>query len=158
MLLAHRCAVPREEAMSTPVLPYMDQRTAQGLDGDGLTDDHFHEVVRLVRQLLGRWLIKRCEDDFGTVSVLLVQDVEEGGGLTFALSRHAREINLDLRCGGGFEPLGTFRTVGRAIDHALKHVEHASSASDGSGVGGGRARREAGFASWSGWASGQPLA
>lgn len=92
-----------------------------GPDGDGLTDEHFYEVVRLALALPGRWFVERCEDEFGRVSVLLVQDIEDADVLTFALSRPAQEIHLDLRLGGRIEPLGTFATVRRAMDHVL-HV------------------------------------
>lgn len=102
--------------MSTPAPPHVDQRSAP--DVGGLTDEQFRELVHLVRSLPGRWLVERREDDLGAVSVLLVQDwdgVEDGPA--FALSRHLRRINLDLRRGGRPEFLGAFGTVRQAVDH-----------------------------------------
>lgn len=97
-----------------------------GPHGDGLTDDHFREVVRLVHSLPGRWFVERRVDDFGFVSVLLVQDIEGADGLTFALSRIAREITLDLHLGEHAEPLGASRTVRRAMERVLHAVHDAA--------------------------------
>ncbi len=112
--------------MSTPVAPHADPQTSlgPGLEGSGLADGHFREVVRLVRLLPGRWLIERCEDDLGIVSVLLVQDVEGAGGLMFALFRFAHEFYLDLCQGSCFQPLGEFETVTHAMAQVMSHVLH----------------------------------
>lgn len=113
--------------MDTTVLPYADRGGAFGPGrDDGLTDDHFHAVVRLVRALPGRWFIERCEDDLGFVSVLLVQDVGDADGLIFAVSRLARTINLDLCSGERIVPLGTFGTIERAMERVRDHVRPAS--------------------------------
>ena len=105
--------------MSTPVPPHVDQRPTP--DAGGLTDEQFRELVRLVHSLPGRWFVERREDDLGAVSVLLVQDWEDAEeGPVFALSRHLRRINLDLRRGGRPEFLGGFGTIRQAVDHVSR--------------------------------------
>ena len=114
--------MPEKDDMSTPVPPHADQRPVP--DVGGLTEEQFRELVRLVHVLPGRWFVERREDDLGAVSVLLVQDwdgAETEDGPAFALSRHLRRINLDLRRGGRPEFLGGFGTIRQAVDHVL-HV------------------------------------
>lgn len=133
--------------MDTPVSPYADPTVALGRGrDDGLTDDHFRAVVRLVPTLPGRWFIERCEDDLGFVSVLLVQDVGGEDGLIFALSRLARGINLDLCLGEHIAPLGTFGTIERAMERIMDHVRHASPEIGRGTPPGGRGRRGTGAA------------
>lgn len=134
--------------MGAPVFPHAHRGVAPGLglDGEGLTDEHFFEVARLARALPGRWFVERREDEFGVVAALLVQDGEGADGLSFALSRHAREVHVDLRRGAHFEPLGTFRTVGRAMERVMDHLEAATPGAGRGGLTRDRESREAGVA------------
>lgn len=107
--------------MSTPVPPHADQHPV--LDTAGFSDEHFHELVRLVRSLPGRWLVERREDDLGAVSVLLVPDRDGAeDGPAFALCQWPHGIVLDLRRDGRPEFLGGFGTLRQAVDHVSRLV------------------------------------
>ena len=92
-----------------------------GLDESGLTDAQFRQIVQHVWALPGRWMVERNEDDLGNVFALLVQDLGDTDGLTFALFRTADRINLDLCRGAHLEALDTFDTVKQAMTRVL-HV------------------------------------
>ena len=96
-----------------------------GLDDSGLTDAQFRQLVQHVWALPGRWMVERNEDDLGNVFALLIQDLGDTDGLTFALFRSAYRINLDLCRGAHLEAIDTFDTVKQAMTHVLHIARRA---------------------------------